>query len=101
YGSRTDRADEPLNRCPQRPLLGRGHAVPDADRISAVLRIRADGMGALPYCQETNGARRAVAEYPAPGLSHHHEAARQDGRGALPDLGRRKKKKIIRGSCSI
>ena len=27
---------------------------------------------------------------PAPGLRNHHEAARQDGRGAVPDRGRRR-----------
>ena len=46
------------------------------------------GMGALPYRQKADGAQRAVGECPGPGLPNHHEAARQDGRGAVPDRSR-------------
>ena len=67
YGARTDRADEPLDRLPQRPLLQSGVTLlPDADGTSAVHGVRADGMGALPYRQEADAARRAVEEYTAP-----------------------------------
>ena len=53
-------------------------------------RVRSDGMGALPYRAEAGAAERAVEDDPGPGLADHHEAARQDGRGALPDRGRRR-----------
>ena len=44
-----------------------------------------DGMGALPYRAKAGAARRAAEGIPGAGLGHHHEAAREDGRGALPD----------------
>ena len=85
YGPRTDRTDEPLDRCPQRPLRARRHALPNAHGLIAVHRVRSLGVGPLPYCQKAAAAKRAVGECPVPGLTDHHEAARQDGRGALPD----------------
>ena len=52
--------------------------------------FRSHGMGALPYRQKAGAAQRAVRECPALRLCDHHEAARQDGRGALPDRGWRR-----------
>ena len=78
HGARTNRADEPLDRRPQRSLRARRHALPDAHGRSALHGGRSDGVGALPYCQKAGAARRAVREYPGAGLGDHHEAARQD-----------------------
>ena len=52
----------------------------------AVHRLRSDGMGPLPYraesrCRLPSGWRT----FPAAVSPDRHEAARQDGRGALPD----------------
>ncbi len=85
HGPRTDRADEPLDRCPQRPLRGGRHALPDAHRQLAIRRHRADGVGALPYRPPAGAAGRATSWRAGFTLGHHHEAARQDRRGALPD----------------
>ena len=85
YGPRTDRADQPLDRCPQRPLRGGHHALPDAHRQFAIRRDRADGVGALPYCAPAGGAGRAASWGAGGPLGHRHEAARQNCGGALPD----------------
>ena len=89
HGTRTNRANEPLDRFPERPLRLRRHALRDADRQSSLHGFRSDGMGALPYCKTTGAAQRAVEKCPRLCLCDHHEAARQDCRGALPDGGRR------------
>ena len=89
HGARTDRPHEPVDRRSQRSLRAGRHALSDAHGRPAVHRLRSDGMGPLPYRQKAGAARRAVADYPGPGLGHHHEAARQDRRGALPDCRRR------------
>ena len=47
--------------------------------------VRADGVGALPYRAATGRPRRAGADNSGPRLGDRHEAARQDGRGPLPD----------------
>ena len=78
HGTRTDRADEPLDRCPQRSLRARRHALPDAHGRSALHGGRSHGVGALPYCQKAGAAKRAVRECPSARLGDHHEAARQD-----------------------
>ena len=56
---------------------------------TSVHGFRSHGMGALPHRQKAGAAQRAVEACPGPGLRNHHEAARQDGRGTLPDRGRR------------
>ena len=59
--------------------------------LAAVHGFRSDGVGALPHRQAAGAARASGCEnVPARGLGNHHEAARQDGRGALPDRGRRR-----------
>ena len=70
-------------------LYASAYALSDADRSSAVHGVRSDGMGALPHREAADAAHRAVEEHPGARLGDHHEAARQDGRGALPDRGRR------------
>src|SRR5262245_22937826 len=85
HGSRTNRADEPLDRRPQRSLRPRRHAVPDAHGRSALKGGRSHGVGALPYCQKAGAAWGAVRECPSARLGDHHETARQDTRGSLPD----------------
>ena len=88
YGARTDRTDEPVDQLPQRFVRSRHHALPNAYRRSAVYRRRSDGMGPLPYRTQAGAACRAGGDRAGRGLRHDHEAARQDGRGALPDGGR-------------
>src|SRR6266700_2965755 len=83
-------ANEPVDRLPQRPLLARCHALPDAHGLPAVHRDRSHGVGALPYRQKAGASERAARECPGPGFGHHHETARQDTRGSLPDRGRRR-----------
>ena len=68
HGARTDRTDEPLDRLPQRPLRARRHALPDAHGLTAVHRVRSDGVGPLPYRQKAGAAQRAAGERPGPGL---------------------------------
>jgi len=51
YGSRTNRANEPLNRFAERPLFTWDHALRNAHRQSSVPSFRFDGMGALPHCE--------------------------------------------------
>ena len=60
HGARANRADEPLDRFPQRSLRPRRHALPDAHGRSAVHGVRSDGVGALPYRQAAGAAQRAV-----------------------------------------
>ena len=90
HGTRTDRTDESLDRFPQRPLLTWRHALPDAHGLTAVHRVRSHGVGPLPYRQKTGAAKGAVGDDPGRGLAYHHEAAREDRRGALPDCRRRR-----------
>src|SRR5216683_1154980 len=85
YGARTDRTNEPFDRLAQRPLLTWHNALSDGDRPPPVHRVRSHGMGPLPYCTATCGARQVGEECPAPGFPDHHEAAREDPRGALPN----------------
>src|SRR5437870_1518373 len=42
-------------------------------------------MGALPHCPTAGAAGGAAAEHSGLALCNHHEAAREDGRGPLPD----------------
>ena len=85
YGARTNRANEPLDRRPQRPLRPRSHALPDAHGLTAVYRSRSHGVGPLPYSQKAGAAKRAAGDYPGSGLRPYPEAARQERRGALSD----------------
>ena len=89
HGTRADRTDESFDRFAERSLFARRHALRNADWESSIHGVRSDGMGALPHCQTAGAAQRAVEECPGPGLCNHHEAARQDGRGTLPDSRRR------------
>ena len=68
YGARTDRAHEPLDRFPQRPVLVRCHALPNAHRRTSLHRNRSDGVGALPYRQEAGVASRPSGECPGRGV---------------------------------
>jgi hypothetical protein len=75
-----DRAREPLDRFPQRPLRARRHLLSDAHPPSAIQHGRSDGMGSLPL------ARKPAAPAASRPLSRdRHEAPRQDGAGSLPD----------------
>ena len=42
-------------------------------------------MGALPHCPTAGAAGGPAAEHSGLALCNHHEAAREDGRGPLPD----------------
>ena len=90
HGAGTDRPDESLDRFAQRSLRARRHSVRNADRHPAVYRTRSDGMGALPHCPTADPAGRTPRGPPSSRIRNHHAAARQDGRGALPDGGRRR-----------
>ena len=57
-------------------------------------------MGALPYRKTADTSRRAVEEHSGPGFGNHHEVARQDGRGALSDRGRRRKRSSALSCCN-
>ena len=92
HGARADRTNESLDRFPQRSLLTRRHALRNADRQSSLHGFRSDGMGALPHRKTAGAAQRAVEEMSRARLCNHHEAARQDGRGALPDGGGRRER---------
>jgi serine/threonine protein kinase len=50
--------------------------------------FRSDRMGALPHCKISDDAWRAIEKYTGLCLCNHHETARQDCRGTLPDRGR-------------
>ena len=78
YGARADRAGEPVDRRPQRPLRPRRHALPDDHGFTAVYRGRSDGMGPLPYRQKAAAAERAAGDCAGRGLRPHPETARQD-----------------------
>jgi serine/threonine protein kinase len=58
-------------------------------RLFAVYGCRSHGVGPLPCRQKTGGTQRSAGERPGPSLADHHEAARQGGRGALPNCRRR------------
>ena len=90
HGAGTDRADESFDRFAQRSLRARRDALRNADRQSSVHGVRSDGMGALPYRETAGAAGRAAEGMSGLGLGNHHEAARQDRRGSLPDRGRRR-----------
>ena len=85
YGARADRAGEPVDRRPQRPLRPRRHALPDDHGFAAVYRDRSDGMVPLPYRQKAAAAERAAGLCAGRGLRPHPETARQERRGPLPD----------------
>src|SRR6202030_1384469 len=90
YGARTDRTNEPLDRCPQRPLRPRRHALSDAHGLTAVYRGRSHGVGPLPYRQKAGAAKRAAGDRPGASRRPHPEAARQERGGPLPDCRRRR-----------
>ncbi len=85
HGAGADRPNEPVDRLPQRSLLARRHALPDAHGRAPIHGVRTDGMGALPYRKKAPGPERAVGGHTVPALPDRHEAARQDRRGTLPD----------------
>jgi serine/threonine protein kinase len=49
---------------------------------------RSNGVGALSCCAQAGAAGRTVRKRSRPSFGHRHEAARQDGRGALSNRGR-------------
>ena len=81
----TDRPDEPVARLPLRSLFAGRHPLRDADRRTALRRLRSDGMGALPHCSPTGSARRMDRGRPTDTLEHCDEAPRQNCRGPLSD----------------
>src|SRR4029077_5626538 len=76
HGSRTNRANESLNRFAERPLRLRRDAVRDASWWLAIHRFRSDGIGALPYRKTADTSLRAVEEHSGPGFGNNHEVAR-------------------------
>ena len=58
--------DEPLYRFPQRPLLARCDALPDAHGLTAVHRFRSHGMGALSHRRKPVSPRERLENVPDP-----------------------------------
>ena len=85
YGAGTDRANEPLGRCAQRPLCAGRHFLRDVDRSPALHGRRADRMGALPHRPAAGSGPTSKRPISPSRWRHRDEAARQDRGAALPD----------------
>ena len=101
HGAGADGTHESLDRFAERPLLSLGVTL--YEMLTGSLPFHgfgSDGVGGLPYCKTADAAQRAIATHPGRCSGHRHEAACQNGGGAI-SAGRAAARRATCGAVSL